>query len=84
MNTTELIHQQVDFLPQDAHLALLEYIDFLVHKYQKKPEAVSQSEALIQELVTKRYQNYQLNQQQNSEPIRETVQRLKQKYGWNE
>lgn len=53
MNTTELIHQQVE---------------------------TPQSESLVQELIMKRYEHYQLDKQQNSEPLKIVMKRLKQKY----
>ena len=84
MNTTELIHHQVDTLPEDAHLALLEYIDFLLHKYQKQTQETDETSVLVQELITKRYENYQKEPQRNSDSLQTVIGHFNQKYNWNE
>ena len=84
MNTTELIHHQVDTLPEDAHLALLEYIDFLLHKYQKQTQETDETTVLVQELIMKRYEKYRNEPQLNSDSLQTVISHFNQKYNWNE
>ena len=83
MNTTELIHQQVDTLPESAHLALLEYIEFLLHKYEIDMPDHSEREQLIQTLVLQRYERYRQNPSENSQSKEDFHQKITTKYGSN-
>lgn len=84
MNTTELIHQQVDTLPESAHLALLEYIEFLLHKYQIEGSNDAERDQLMQELLMIRYERYRLNPSQKSQSQEAFHHKITTKYGWNQ
>lgn len=84
MNTTELIHKQVDTLPESAHLALLEYIEFLLHKYQIEVSNNAEREQLMQELLIKRYERYRLNPSQKSQSQEAFHHKITTKYGWDQ
>jgi hypothetical protein len=84
MKTAELIHQRVEDLPEAAHLALLEYIEFLLHKYRMESSKDSEVEFLTQDLILKRYERYRQDTAQLSQSLDSFESKLKAKYGWNE
>lgn len=84
MNTVTLIHQRVEDLPEVAHLALLEYIEFLLHKYQIEASEDRESMVLTQDLILKRYERYRQDTTQLSQSLTAFDVNLHTKYGWNE
>jgi len=84
MKTAELIHQRVEDLPEAAHLALLEYLDFLLHKYKIDSPEASEATLLIQDLVIKRYEHYRQNITQRSQSLADFDSKIKKKYNWDE
>ncbi|MFN8353359.1 MAG: hypothetical protein U0Y10_02850 [Spirosomataceae bacterium] len=82
MSTVELIHQQVDSLPESAQLALLEYIEFLQHKYHINETEDPEREQLMQKLIFQRYEHYRQNPIQKSQHQEDFHSKITSKYGW--
>ncbi|MCU0352823.1 MAG: hypothetical protein MUD08_03645 [Cytophagales bacterium] len=78
--TLNALHKKIDQLPEDAQYALLEYVDFLAHKYHIGPEPDEEYDALLKEFLLKRYEKMKANRQESLslEELRDQVNR---KYG---
>ncbi len=81
MKSAELLHQKIDALPESAYSPLLDYVEFLLQKY--RPEDSEKEELLTQQLLMKRYEAYQRNPTELSQPLADFDTEVRQKYGWN-
>ena len=83
MKPLDTLDKKLKTLPEEAHLELLEYVDYLSYKYADNSEAKDNYDVLLEELLTKRYEAYQKNP--SSASLSEEFRgRINQKFGWNE
>ncbi|WKN46032.1 hypothetical protein [Tunicatimonas pelagia] len=83
MEPLDTLDKKLKDLPEEAHLELLEYVDYLSYKYADRSEDKSNYDELLEELLTNRYKTYQQNPDSasSSEEFRH---RINKKFGWNE
>lgn len=84
MKTVELLHQKIDDLPESAYLTLLDYVEFLLHKYQPEQPQDEETARLTQELLVKRYESYRRNPEHNSKSLADFDSGIRGKFGWND
>ncbi len=81
LDTLKVLHQKIDALPEEAKLALWEYVDFLSSKYQASSEN-TESQELVKQLLLKRYEKLMVNPEKTT-LIKDLRNKYKQKYGWD-
>lgn len=79
MTSIKVLDEKLKALPEEACLELLEYVDYLLHKYADEPTNTAYDE-LLEELLAKRYQAYQ-NNPESASSSKDFSRRIRQKYG---
>ncbi len=87
MNTTELILDRMVYLPDSLRTEVLDFIEFLMNKYQithtQEQDKTAEYEHLLALLLSKRSQNAQ----ENPETVlsaEENRQLIRNKFNWHE
>ena len=82
MTNLKALDEKLKELPEEACVELLEYVEYLLYKYAEEQTSDPAYDKLLEEILTKRYQEYQKNPSSalSSEEVNE---RIRQKYGWN-
>ena len=61
MTNPEALDEKLKALPEEACLELLEYVDYLLYKYAEGQASEPAYDKLLEEMLVKRYRDYQKN-----------------------